>query len=846
MEAGAVDDESYQQAVAMLEEMAGLSGPTAHAVSSVLQAQAESTMQAGRAKMWKPDLRYRSLVEKLPAVTFMCGLDESVRELYISPQIEGMLGFTQEEWLENPLLWYRQLHPDDRQSWVQQFAETCATGKHFRAEYRLINRSGQIVWIQGECQLIRDDEGRPLFLQGIAVDITHLKRAAEAEEAKRAAEANNAAKSEFLARMSHEIRTPLNGVVGMIDLLCDTNMTEVQQRYAQLARDAANALLAVINDILDFSKIEAGKVEIEQIEFDLRKFIDDLTELLAPLATKKKLVLGAIVRPDVAGRVVGDPNRIRQILTNLVSNALKFTQKGTIKVRVSVDEAKEKSSIEKSLGVRVEVEDTGMGIPADRIERLFKSFSQVDSSTQRKFGGTGLGLAICKRLAELMGGQVGVRSVEGKGTTFWFTINLGLQPAAGPDASEGDMGGFRVLAAEADADCRAILAEQFEGYFSPESAVVEPGETIEVLRKAAGAGEPFKVAMVRYSAEEKSPLWAAILSDPALRETNLVAVLSIDEADNAETAEKAGFADVVHLPYTQTKLREAVSAASAPRCRIDAAQTDTGKRESLRDLHILVAEDNEMNQFVTRETLRRFRCTCDIVSDGVQAVAAAKSGRYDAILMDCQMPRMDGLEASGQIRANEAAGGLKRVPIIALTAEALSGDRERCLVAGMDGYVTKPIDAEQLFSEIHTRTTRPASTPAPAPAAPVAAPINIESLFTRCLRDPGFAARILQKFQQRALDDVNRLREQIDAGRVEDITRLAHNLKAVAAHVSAPGLEKMAFDIEHAGWRRDLGFIQEQLSGLDAEARRCAEFVPKAIEDLASLSESGESKGRGR
>src|SRR3984957_13005046 len=320
--------------IKLLEQMAGAAaiGKSAFSSRDGKLDNPVNAAESAEARRWQPDLRYRSLVEKVPVVTFMASLDDTVQELYVSPQIETLLGFTQEEWLDNPILWFQQLHPDDRDIWVDGFARTCAEGANFRAEYRLFARDGHIVWVQGECQLIRDDDGRPLFLQGIAFDITHRKQATQVEEAKLAAEAANRAKSDFLARMSHEIRTPLNGVVGMIDLLRATGMTEIQERYAQLAREAADSLMNVINDILDFSKIEAGKVEVENIEFELHKLVEDLSELLSPAAAKKNVALASFLRPDVPRRLVGDPNRIRQVVMNLINNALKFTSAGSVTI----------------------------------------------------------------------------------------------------------------------------------------------------------------------------------------------------------------------------------------------------------------------------------------------------------------------------------------------------------------------------------------------------------------------------------------------------------------------------------------------------------------------------------
>jgi len=823
--------------IKLLEQMAGAAGLgmlPSRSDDVKTHKPADPAEPAG-GRRWQPDLRYRSLVEKLPVVTFMASLDDAVQELYVSPQIETLLGFTQAEWLDNPVLWFEQLHPDDRDKWVTEFARTCSTGANFRAEYRLFARDGRIVWVQGECQLIRDDHQRPLYLQGIAFDITHLKQAALAEEAKRAAEAASSAKSEFLARMSHEIRTPLNGVVGMIDLLRATGMTDIQDRYVQLARDAADSLLNVINDILDFSKIEAGKVELENIEFDLHKLVEDLSELLSPVAAKKNIALAGFLRPDVPHCLIGDPNRVRQVLTNLINNALKFTSAGSVTIRCTLEHRESDRVI-----IRIAVQDTGIGIPADRIDRLFKSFSQVDSSTTRKFGGTGLGLAICKRLVELMGGNVGIDSEEGKGSTFWFTFALGVASAAGQSESDearaAAVRGMRVIAVDSDPIYQRILAEQLHGFVSPDSLIVNAQETLQALRRAAAVGRPFSAVLVPYGNPNVAVLTSVIASDALLRQTRFIAVMDLRDSTDLDTVARAGFHSQLHRPFTQTRLLDAIATATiSPRDRgMPAPVQAAGVSSALVGLHLLVAEDNEINQFVTQETLRRAGCTCDIVADGVLALKASGEKRYDAVLMDCQMPAMDGFEASRRIREREAAGGAtRRLPIIALTAEAIQGDRERCLAAGMDGYVTKPIDAEALFAAI-AALVFPAGNADDRPAAPAEPPIDVEALLNRCMQDADFACRTLEKFHTRAIGDVELLRRGAVDGDTAQIRRLANNLKAVSAHVAADAVRDVAFEIEQLSSAAVLGDITAQLKQLDDEVKRCASFIPDAIGQLAS------------
>jgi Amt family ammonium transporter len=691
----------------------------------------------------------------------------------------------------------------------------------------------------------------------LAREMTSSLRASENEmrelnnvlrAATEAAEAASYAKSEFLARMSHEIRTPLNGVVGMIDLLEHSAVDNNQRRYLQLAREASGSLLAVISDILDFSKIEAGKVELEKIEYDPHKLVEDLILLLAPVAAKKNLAMASLLRPDVPHRLLGDPNRIRQILTNLLSNAIKFTERGSVSLRVVVDRRETDS-----ITLRLEVCDTGIGIPADRLDRLFERFSQVDSSTTRRYGGTGLGLAISKRLVNLMGGDIGAISMEGAGTTFWFTLCAEEVVARDtlPDSPAAALRAVRLFAIEPNPVLRKILAEQLDGRFSPDSRVIGDEAPLPVLRDAAASGHLFEIALLPYN-DSGHAIAAEIRAENAIKTVRCVAMLNIDDRiEPAELARK-GFDGFLHRPIMQSHLVDIVASLTVARTPVASPPpaNQSSAAAALKGLHLLVAEDNEMNQFVTSETLRRAECTFQIVADGSEAVNAAQNSRFDAILMDCQMPNMDGLEATRLIRRWESDSSRPRTPIIALTADAISGDREKCLSAGMDGYVTKPINTEELFAAISALTgpARPApriGEPAPPSTAPGDSPIDLETVLSRCMGDAQFVDDTLHKFSRRAREDLDLLRASLNIGDTERTRMVARSLKSVAAQVSATEMRRLAVLLEDAATRYDLDDIADALSRLAIETQRCNDFIadtvrkrtgsPKPSEASASL-----------
>jgi two-component system, sensor histidine kinase and response regulator len=743
--------------------------------------------------------------------------------LRLNPAWTHVFGFDEAELLASPFLDF--VHPDDRAATLDAVSTLTAGSRLINFENRYRARDGSYRWLEWAAA--------PLVEQGViyaaARDVTDRKRADEAlkestenlkqlvkelDVARQRAEAAAIAKGDFLANMSHEIRTPMNAVIGMTGLALRTRLTPPQREYIRTANESAEALLAILNDILDVSKIEAGRLSLERVPFSLRDAVEDAVKLFAVRADAKRLELVCHILPDVPDALVGDPGRLRQVLVNLVGNAIKFTEAGEVIVEVRAERATGAEAV-----LEFRVSDTGIGIPPEKQWQIFGAFVQADSSTTRRFGGTGLGLTISANLVELMGGRIWVTSEEGRGSQFRFVATFGLQPQPRFESrpSAETLHGLRALVVDDNAANRTILQELLVNWRMDATAVASAAAALAALNDAVDRQRPFHLVITDALMPDVDGFALArkIAADARLSEAKVIMLTSGTSTDRHGGVDLR-IASQLTKPVKQSTLLDAIvtTFGEPVGARQDSDEERPPNRPVGRRLNILVAEDNPTNQTLIRLLLEQQRHRVMLVPDGREAVARSGSGSFDLILMDVQMPEMDGFEATAAIRQRERATGT-HVPIVAMTAHAMAGDRERCLEKGMDAYVSKPLRPDDLLSVIgslfaphHARSS-----------------IDGQMLLSDFGQNAAVLAEVIRVFLSDAPGRAAALRAATEAGDASAIAAAAHALKGSVGLFSKGAAYDAARALEQAARAGDLtGIAARGAAAQDELLRLCADL----------------------
>jgi PAS domain S-box-containing protein len=657
-------------------------------------------------------------VEQSPATIVITDTYGTIE--YVNPHFTKLTGYTAAEAIgQNPRILKSGNTPPEV---FENLWSTITAGETWEGDVQNKSKDGTLFWEHATISALRDTNGTITHYLAVKEDVTEKKAILlQLTAAKEQAEAANLAKSQFLATMSHEIRTPMNGVIGMTGLLLETDLNEEQKEYTEIISKSGENLLALINDILDFSKIEAGKIELEILNFDLRTTLEDTAELFSMRAAEKGLELICRIDPVVPSYLRGDPGRLRQIITNLVGNSIKFTHQGEVLISAKI--AAEHGTV---VTLLFEVTDTGIGIPPERQNAVFAPFTQADGSTTRKYGGTGLGLSISRQLVEMMGGEIGITSDYGSGSTFWFTATFEKQPDQITEVlkkadilKRADITGTRILIVDDNATNRKLMMTQLEHWGCRSEAVADAEAALVILNEANNAHDPFRLALVdqEMPTTDGQELGRRIKANPQLASTLMIMVTSLGQRGDAAVYEQIGFSGYLSKPVRQSQLHDCIAlvlesalhtfdvAPSLPAIITRHTVAECAKP----GVRILLAEDNIINQKVAQNMLGKLGYKADVVADGNEAVRALEMIDYDLVLMDCQMPEMDGFEAAAVIRDPASHVRNHRVPIIAMTANAMQGDRENCLEAGMDDYLSKPVKKGEL-AELIEKWMSPAST----------------------------------------------------------------------------------------------------------------------------------------
>jgi two-component system sensor histidine kinase/response regulator len=820
-----------------------------------------TTLKVQEELLRESESRTRAITDSAQDAILM--MDPEGRVSYWNPAAERILGYKSSEALGKKLHTfivpprYQEAH-NAAFPQFQRDGRGSAVGKTI--DLSAIRKDGMEIDVQVSLSAIHMNGG--WHAVGVIRDITDRKRVEEellktnrrlqeatarANEMATQAEMANMAKSEFLANMSHEIRTPMNGVIGMTGLLLDTGLDNDQRRYAEIVRNSGESLLTILNDILDFSKIEAHKLELETLDFDLRALLDDFAAMLALRAEEKGLEFICAAAPDVPSLLRGDPGRLRQVLNNLTGNAVKFTHKGEIAVRASLVTENDCETL-----IRFSIKDTGIGIPIEKQQFLFQKFTQADASTTRRYGGTGLGLAISKQLAEMMGGEIGIASKEGQGAEFWFTSRFAKQAEQKhPLAPTAEICGVRVLVVDDNATNREVLMAQFKAWGVRSEETTNGPMALQTLYLAKDAADPFQVAIIdmQMPGMDGATLARIIKTDEKLKDIHLVLSSSVGQRGDAKKMQEIGFAAYLSKPIRHSEILTCLSAVLAGTA-VPQQERAIVTRHMIREMRrgvvrILLAEDNITNQQVALGILKKLGLRADAAANGAEAVKALETLPYDLVLMDVLMPEMDGLEATRQIRNPHSLVRNHQIPIIAMTAGAMQGDREKCLDAGMNDYISKPISPQALADTLDkwlpkekeaeagvgfktAPTSATASTPAIAKPAPLI--FDKAGMMERMMDDEELARAVAVGFLGDLPKQIEALKSYLQAAEGPGVERQAHTIKGASANVGGEALRAVAFEMEKAAKAGDLKFVATRLPELEDQFARLKECMNTFID----------------
>jgi two-component system sensor histidine kinase/response regulator len=776
--------------------------------------------------------RFRSLIDN--AWDLIVVAEASFDVAYITPSSHRVLGYAPWELQARPIT--ELVHPDDTGLVVASLRGLIDVGGEEQTstfEVRMRHRNGEwrtIAWTA--TNLLGDPSVRGYVLNG--GDVTQARQAVEDLAAARdGALLASKAKSEFLSTMSHEIRTPMNGVIGLTELLLESDLDSDQYELASGVKVSAENLLVIINDILDFSKIEAGKLDLEEVALNVAAVADDVGRIIAGAAHSKGLELLIDVAPDVPAALLGDSVRIQQVLLNLASNAVKFTSAGEVVIRVSMLHGNDER-----VALRFDVIDMGIGIAPSDQDRLFRAFAQADSSTTRKFGGTGLGLAICRQLVELMGGSLGLVSAPGQGSTFFFELSLprATQPSTESDGELHTLTGLRAVVVDDNATNRKILRQQLQSWGVEVTEAVDGFQAIGLTTTAARAGNAFDLAVIDLNMPGMDGIELArtVKADPATASMALFLLSSSGERLSAAETHLRGFAASMTKPVRSselfdcliTNLNDAPSPPSQPSLTTETQNVDVMGM-------ILLVEDNPMNQLVGSKVLAKLGYTFDIAKHGGEAVTAVRAKSYDAVLMDCQMPEMDGYEATAEIRRFE--GTTRHTPIIAMTAAAMDGDREKCLAAGMDDYITKPVRLETIAAALERwicpadETTDESIARAEESASEPLDYSQIELLRSLDDGDGAVLGEIIDQYLTQTAEGRAQLDQILGAGDTHALERAAHTLKGASSNVGATVLAEVCAMMELQGRSARIDGVAALLERFDVEYARVRQALTQLL-----------------